>query len=94
VDGVEDTLRALSRGQVRTLLVDGDAQASGFHSATSGRIAAREAELRAEGEVYPVLDLIDEAIEEALRQRVEVEVLYDTAARGVIHTLAGLLRFR
>lgn len=94
VDGFDDTLRALGRGQVRTLLVDADAQAMGFRSGTTGRLALTERELRADGDVHPVLDVVDEAIEEALRQRVEVEVLYDDTARAAIHGLAGLLRFR
>jgi peptide chain release factor subunit 1 len=94
VDGVEDTLRALGRGQVRTLLVDGEAQEPGFRSGITGRLALTERELRADGEVVPVLDVVDDAIEEALRQRVEVEVLYDDRARTAIHGLAGLLRFR
>jgi peptide subunit release factor 1 (eRF1) len=44
--------------------------------------------------VLPVLDVVDEAIEEALRQRVEVQVLYDVEARRGVEGLAGLLRFR
>jgi peptide subunit release factor 1 (eRF1) len=94
VDGLDETLNALGRGQVRTLLVDADMQGSGFRSGKTGRLAARETELRGDGDVHPVLDLIDDAIEEALRQRVEVEVLYDESARGSIQGLAGLLRFR
>jgi len=94
VDGIDETLRALGRGQVRTLLVDADAQGPGFRSNRTGRLAAREAELRADGDVHPVIDLVDDAIEEALRQRVEVEVLYDDSARAAINGLAGLLRFR
>ncbi len=94
VEGVEPTLRALGKGQVRTLLVDADAQGDGFRSGVTGRLAQGERELRADGDVVPVLDLIDEAIEEALRQRVEVEVLYDPDARAAIHGLGALLRFR
>jgi peptide subunit release factor 1 (eRF1) len=94
VDGIDATLRALARGQVRTLLVDADAQQSGYRSGKTGRLATREVELRSDGDVHPILDLIDEAIEEGLRQRVEVEVLFDESARGAIKGLAGLLRFR
>ncbi|MDH4132340.1 MAG: hypothetical protein OEV95_11115 [Gemmatimonadota bacterium] len=94
VDGISDTLRALGRGQVRTLLVNADAQAGGFHSARTGRLALHEHELRGDGEVHPVLDVVDDAMEEALRQRVEVEVVFDDSARAAIHGLAGLLRFR
>jgi len=94
VDGIEATLRALGRGQVRTLLVDSDAQGPGYRATATGRLALIERELKADGDVVPVLDVVDEAMEEALRQRVEVEVLHDGTARGAIHGLAGLLRFR
>ena len=66
VNGVEPTLKALGRGQVRTLLADGQ-----------------------DGDTR-----IDEAIEEALRQRAQVDVLYDEKARRVVDGLAALLRFR
>lgn len=94
VDGVQGTLRALGRGQVRTLLVSADAQRPGFRSGRTGRLAVYERDIQADGEVVPVLDVIDEAIEEALRQRVDVEVLYDPEARSAVKELAGLLRFR
>ena len=66
VNGVEPTLKALSRGQVRTLLADGH-----------------------DGDTR-----IDEAIEDALRQRAQVDVLYDEKARRGVDGLAALLRFR
>ncbi len=94
VDGVDATLKALGRGQVRTLLVSADAQRPGFRSGKTGRLAVHERELQVDGEVVPVLDVVDEAIEEALRQRVDVEVLYDADARRAVKELAGLLRFR
>jgi len=66
VNGIDATLKALERGQVRTLVADG-----------------RDDDLR-----------IDDAIEEALAQRVQVDVIYDERARRVVDGLAGLLRFR
>ncbi|HYK83399.1 MAG TPA: hypothetical protein VEU55_09685 [Gemmatimonadales bacterium] len=66
VTGLEATLKALARGQVRTLLADG-------HNDDSR---------------------IDEAVEEALRQRAQVNVLYDAKARRAVDGLAALLRFR
>src|SRR5438477_4502057 len=66
VNGVDATLKALRRGQVRTLLADG-----------------QDDDPR-----------IDEAVEEALRQRAQVDVLYDDKARRVVDGLAALLRFR
>ncbi|HKT59224.1 MAG TPA: hypothetical protein VJQ46_04190 [Gemmatimonadales bacterium] len=94
VNGLGATLRALSRGQVRSLLVNADASQPGFRCGTSGRLALTERECREEGEPVPVLDVVDDAIEEALRQRVGVNVVYDLEARSAVDGLAGLLRFR
>src|SRR5207244_10946636 len=66
VNGIEPTLKALARGQVRTLLADG----------------------------HDDDPRIDDAVEEALRQRAQVDVLYDDAARRAVAGLAALLRFR
>ena len=63
---MDATFKALARGQVRTLLADGQSDDS----------------------------RIDEAIEDALRQRSQVDVLYDDKARRVVDDLAALLRFR
>jgi peptide subunit release factor 1 (eRF1) len=94
VNGLDPTLRALSRGQIRTLLVHADASEPGFRCGTSGRLARTERECREEGESVPVLDIVDDAIEEALRQGVDVNVVYDPEARSAVDGLAGLLRFR
>lgn len=93
VNGVRDTLRALGQGQVRTLLVNGDATVAGFRSLATGRLAAGAVDLRADGDVVPTLDVIDDAIEEALRQRVSLDVVHDEA-RERIDGLAALLRFK
>lgn len=66
VNGVDATLKALARGQVRTLLADG-----------------MDEDRR-----------IDDAIEEALAQRAQVDVVYDERARRQVRGLAALLRFR
>ena len=94
VNGIDSTLKALSQGQVRSILVDAEAEGPGYRAAQSGRLARKAADLKGEGEAVPVLDLIDEAIEDALRQRVGVEVLYDDEARRQVDGLAGQLRFR
>jgi peptide subunit release factor 1 (eRF1) len=94
VNGLTPTLRALSRGQVRSLLVDADASQPGFRCGDSGRLALTERECRGEGEPVPILDLVDDAIEEALRQGVDVNVVYEPEARVAIDGLGGLLRFR
>jgi peptide subunit release factor 1 (eRF1) len=94
VNGISPTLRALARGQVRSLLVHADAAVPGYRCSDSGRLALTERECRDEGEPIPVIDVVDDAIEEALRQRVDVNVVYDPDACRRIDGLAGLLRFR
>jgi peptide chain release factor subunit 1 len=94
VEGVHETLKALGRGQVRTLLVDPDVAEPGVRGLSSGRLALMEADLRGESDVVPVIDVIDDAIEEALRQRVTVNVVFEPAAKKAIHGMAALLRFR
>jgi len=93
VNGVKETLRALGNGQVRTLLVNADKSVPGFRSLATGRLAIGAVDLRSDGEVVPTLDVIDDAIEEALRQRVNLDVLHDDA-RSEIDGLAALLRFK
>jgi peptide chain release factor subunit 1 len=93
VNGVAETLRALSRGQVRTLLVNGEFGCPGYRMSGTGRLTLEAPEGRSEGEAVPVLDVVDDAIEEALRQGVGVEVLHDAPANTVVGT-AALLRFR
>jgi peptide subunit release factor 1 (eRF1) len=94
VNGMTPTLRALSRGQVRALLVHADAGEPGFRCADTGRLALTERDCRDEGTPIPVLDVVDDAIEEALHQGVDVNVVYEPEARDAIEGLAGLLRFR
>jgi peptide chain release factor subunit 1 len=94
VNGMTATLRALSRGQARALLVHADAGQPGFRCGTSGRLALTERDCRGEGEPIPVLDVVDDAIEEALRQGVDVNVVYEPEAQDGIDGLAALLRFR
>ena len=94
INGTTPTLKALSRGQVRSLLVNADAAQPGFRCGDSGRLALTERECRGEGTPVPVLDVVDDAIEEALRQGVDVNVVYEPQARDAIDGLAALLRFR
>lgn len=94
VNGLGATLRALGQGKVRTLLVRPDASVPGFRARDTGRLALTERELRLEGGAVPVLDVVDDAIEEALRQRVTVDVVYDAAAAEAVDGMAALLRFR
>lgn len=93
VAGVEPTLRALARGQVRGLVVDHDAAVPGFRLSESGRLTTSASAGRGEGEAQPIADLLDDAIEEGLRQRARVHVVRGDLARR-FDTLAGILRFK
>jgi len=94
VNGVGATLRALALGKVRTLLVRPDAAVPGFRCKDSGRLVVTERECRLEGGGEPVLDVIDDAIEEALRQGVTLDVVYDPESAEQVDGLAALLRFK
>ncbi len=93
VDGVEPTLRALARGQVRTLLADHDARVPGYRLAVSGRLSESMSSFRGEGEALPIADLVDDAIEDALRQRAHVAVVRGAAAKR-FDRLGAVLRFQ
>lgn len=93
-NGPQPTLRALARGQVRTLLIRADLTGWGFRCADTGRLVLSKAECRGEGAPEPVADLVNEAIEDALRQRVGVAVVHDVEAGSSIDGLAAILRFR
>jgi len=96
VNGVAETLTALAHGKVRTLLVHGGASRSGFRLAGSGRLVVPGGNTawKGEGDPTPVADVIDDALEEALRQRLDVNVLYDASAAKAVDGLAALLRFK
>ncbi|HET7040931.1 MAG TPA: hypothetical protein VFI13_02885, partial [Gemmatimonadales bacterium] len=96
VNGVADTLTALAHGKVRTLLVHGETNRPGFRLRASGRLVVpgENAAWKGEGDPEPVTDVIDEALEEALRQRLDINVLYDPAAARAVDGLAALLRFK
>ncbi len=94
VNGIAPTLEALSNGQVRTLLVRADAGVPGFRCAVTGRLTLSARECRGLGNAIPVPDVIDDAIEEALRQRIDLDVVFEPDAAETINGLAALLRFR
>jgi len=96
VNGVADTLTALAHGKVRTLLVHGETSRPGFRLSGSGRLVVpgENAAWKGEGDAAPVTDVIDEALEEALRQRLDINVLYDPSAAKAVDGLAALLRFK
>ena len=94
VDGPRETLRALARGQARTLLVRADFELPGFRCGTNGRLVVAAGDCRGDGTPSPVQDIVDEAVEEALGQGLDVVVVHDPAAAAAIDGLAAILRYR
>lgn len=94
VNGIAPTLEALAKGQVRTLLVRADASVPGFRCGATGRLTLNARDCRSLGEAIPLPDVIDDAIEEALRQRVDLDVVFEPDAAETINGIAALLRFR
>jgi peptide subunit release factor 1 (eRF1) len=94
VNGVRPTLRALNRGQVRVLVVPAGQTGGGHRCGQSGRLVLASSDCRGEGVPMPIPDLVSEAVEEALNQGVEVEVIDDRKVAAGVDGLAALLRFR
>ncbi|UCG84765.1 MAG: hypothetical protein JSW71_12475 [Gemmatimonadota bacterium] len=94
INGIEETLKALSKGQVRTLLVDPTVSQSGYRCAGTGRLTTDQNSCGIEGEAGTLPDVVDEAIEEILRQGGRIDVIEDENARSQVDGLAALLRFR
>lgn len=94
VNGAQPVLRALARGQVRRLLIPADQAGSGYRCGESGRLVLAKGDCRGEGDPLTVPDLVNEVIEEALHQRVDLELLEDQTAIKRVDGLAAFLRFR
>jgi peptide chain release factor subunit 1 len=85
--GIEETVLALEEGRVETLLVAADLEVAGVRCPSCGHLELRGRSCPACGattEETP--DLVEEAVESALRQRTRVEVV----PQGLAAELAGL----
>lgn len=94
VNGARPTLLALSHGQVRRLIVPSGQGGAGYRCGDSGRLVLAKGDCRGEGDPVPVPDMVTEALEEAFRQHVEVEMIDDPEIREQVDGMAALLRFR
>ena len=94
VTGPRETLRALHRGQVRTLFIRDNLDGGGFRCAATGRLVLAKGDCRNEGQPQAVRDLVDEAIEEGLHQRVRVVIVPECEGAEAVDGLAATLRFR
>ena len=92
VNGLTPTLKALGRGQVKTLLVDESFSSPGFICPQTGVLALKKKKgVCPEGvEPIAVVDVVDDAIEEATRQKSEIEILRSKKIDGI----GAILRFK
>ncbi len=95
VNGVRDTLKALMMGQVGMLLVTEGFTHPGFKCPESGVLVLEKFDnLCPEGKTpLPVADVVDEAIEEALGQRAEIEVIFNEEKKK-LDGIGAILRFK
>jgi len=91
--GARETLRALARRQVRTLLVAAGTRGTGYRCSDSGRLVLSAADCYGEGEAALVPDLVGEAIAAARSQDAAVELIQEPELVGRIDGMSALLRF-
>lgn len=96
VAGMEETIAALEEGRVDTLLVGANLEAAGLRCPSCGHVAFRERACPACGAALEeTAELVEEAVESALRQRCRVEVLPQGFADDLVSLggIGALLRF-
>jgi peptide subunit release factor 1 (eRF1) len=79
---------------VRTLLVDAVARSAGFRCIRTGRLTTSANGCEGNDDRAAVPDVIDEAIEDALRQGGHVNVVEHRDVQPEVDGLAALLRFQ
>lgn len=94
-NGLEPSLRALMRGQARILLVSDGFNRAGYKCPDSGFLMLEDREDLCPEGVKPlrVIDIVDEAIEEALGQKAEVEIVVDPELKKKIQGVGAILRY-
>lgn len=95
VAGFDDTLAALRRGQVQTLLVDRGYRPPGWRCVACGHVLLAPAGKCpvCGGAVVPVEDAVGEAVRTAVLQGAFVEVGEQVAELEALGGIAGLLRY-
>lgn len=94
VEGIRETLRAVSNGQVRMLLVGEDCRGAGFRCGPQGRLVLSPDECSEAGEPTPLLDVVDEAVEDALRMQASVMTLPEPDSRDLVDGIGAFCRYR
>lgn len=94
VTGMADTLAALEAGRVDTLVLADDLEVKGARCRRCGHLDLGDDRCPAcGGEMGPVPDLAEEAVEGALRQRCRVETVPDASRLERVGGVGALLRF-
>jgi peptide chain release factor subunit 1 len=94
VSGMRPTLAALEENRVATLVVRDGLDAAGVRCPSCGHLATDGSRCVACGSVTAeVPDLVEEAVEEALRRRCRVETVRDGAVLDPAGGIGALLRF-
>jgi peptide chain release factor subunit 1 len=94
VAGLTETVDALERGRVETLVVFSDLHARGVRCPSCGHVAVDGERCAACGSATePAPDLVEEAVEMALRQRCRVETVADGEGLERLGGIGALLRF-
>jgi len=96
VNGIKPTLKALARGQVKILLVKEGFSSPGFICPESGILSVEKKKRLCPEDIEPivVVDVVDDAIEEASRQKSEIEIFLDRKSRKKIDGIGAILRFK
>lgn len=94
VEGIRETLRAVSNGQVRMLLVGEECRGAGFRCGPEGRLVLSPGECSEAGEPTPLLDVVDEAVEDALRMQASVMTLPEPDSRELVDGIGAFCRYR
>jgi peptide subunit release factor 1 (eRF1) len=94
VGGLAETIDALERRRVETLVVSSSLRAGGIRCPSCGHVAVQGERCSACGSATErAPDLVEEAVEMALRQRCRVETVADGAGLARLGGIGALLRF-
>jgi peptide chain release factor subunit 1 len=94
VTGIGETIAALEAGRVHSLVVNASFSAQGVRCTSCGHLDVEAERCAVCGSaVEPVPDLVEEAVESALRQRCRVETLANGASLEALGGIGALLRF-
>jgi len=96
VSGFEDTMEALRRGQVQTLVVDRNARPSGWRCLQCDFVSITDVVVCpvCDGQMVPLDDVLGEAVRVAILQNTFVEVAEEVPTLEGMGRIAGILRFR